>query len=311
MRLLPLLLLLILLFNSCTDSSLPGETGTGTKDSVTSFVTEFSGGDQTDTSINGKLDLAHIPPYQNKAYVEINGNVPYFTEEEQTTKSYETYGKLDSLGRCGVAMACIGKDLMPMGPRGDISSVKPTGWKQNQYSFVSGGALYNRCHLIAFQLTGENANKENLITGTRYMNEAMIPFENMVADYIKETGNHVMYRVTPVFEGKNLLASGVLIEAMSVEDNGEGVSFCVWCYNVQPGVILDYRDGSNHAMDTAVTTAPIGADVTYILNTSSKKFHYPSCSSVPTISEKNKRNYTGTREELIADGYSPCGSCKP
>ncbi len=194
------------------------------------------------------IDLDSIPEFGNTPYVEINGNVPFFTEEDMTTDSYETYAPLDTLKRCGETMACIGRDLMPTEDRESISSVEPSGWVNKEYDFVDGGWLYNRCHLIGFQLTGENANKENLITGTRYMNvEGMLPFENMVADYIKDTGNHVLYRVTPIFQGSELVARGVLMEAKSVEDNGDGILFCVYVYNNQPGVEIDYLTGESKA----------------------------------------------------------------
>lgn len=192
-------------------------------------------------------DLSNIPDYDGtSAYAAIDRNQPSFTEEEYTTDSDEYYSELDSLGRCGVAEACVGVDLMPTEERESISKVKPTGWVQHQYDFVDGGNLYNRCHLIGFQLTGENANEKNLITGTRYMNvEGMLPFENQVADYVASTGNHVLYRVTPAFAGTELVARGVEMEAYSVEDQGRGVCFHVYCYNVQPGVEIDYATGEN------------------------------------------------------------------
>lgn len=187
-----------------------------------------------------------IPPYSGEAYIAINGNVPFFVEEEITAESYEEYAELDELGRCGVTVACIGIDIMPTEDRGDIGSVKPSGWKSVKYDIVEGKYLYNRCHLIGFQLAGENANKRNLITGTRYLNiEGMLPFENLVADYVKETENHVLYRVTPIFEGDDLVAQGVVMEGYSVEDEGEGVCFCVFAYNVQPGITIDYATGDS------------------------------------------------------------------
>lgn len=192
--------------------------------------------------------LEEIPAYSGSTYVEINGNVPGFTEEDLTTEAFETYSELDELGRCGVAYANICRELMPTGKREDIYMVKPTGWHSSRYDSVDGESLYNRSHLIAFQLAGENANEKNLITGTRYMNaEGMIPFENLVADYVKETGNHVLYRVTPVFQGTELVARGVQMEAMSVEDKGAGVSYNVYLYNVQPGIWIDYATGDNWA----------------------------------------------------------------
>lgn len=185
-----------------------------------------------------------IPEYSGEPYSIINNNIPFFTET--TTECFEEYPELDSLGRCGAAYACVGIDTMPTEERESISEVKPSGWHNKPYDFVDGGYVYNRCHLIGFQLTGENANERNLVTGTRYMNvKGMLPFENEVADYIASTGNHVMYRVTPVFEGDNLVCSGVLMEAYSVEDDGAGVQFCVFCFNVQPGVSIDYKTGEN------------------------------------------------------------------
>lgn len=262
------------------------------------------------------VSLEEVPAYSGSPYVELDGNQPGFSLEERTTDSFETYSTLDALGRCGPAYACIGQDLMPTEDRESISSVRPTGWVQAEYDFVEGGSLYNRCHLIGFQLTGENANEENLITGTRYMNvEGMLPFENMVADYIKETGNHVLYRAIPIFEGENLVASGVVMEALSVEDEGEGVCFHVYVYNVQPGVEIDYATGESwETGDSAFSALESQAEeqeTDYVLNTSSKKFHRPDCPSVDSMSGKNRQEYHGTREELIAQGYEPCGSCNP
>ena len=262
------------------------------------------------------VSLEEVPAYSGSPYVELDGNLPGFSLEERTTDSFETYSTLDALGRCGPAYACIGQDLMPTEDRESISSVHPTGWVQAEYSFVDGGSLYNRCHLIGFQLTGENANEENLITGTRYMNvEGMLPFENMVADYIKETGNHVLYRAAPIFEGENLVASGVVMEALSVEDEGEGVCFHVYVYNVQPGVEIDYATGESwetrDSASSALESQAEEQETDYVLNTSSKKFHLPDCSSVDSMSGKNRQEYHGTREELIAQGYEPCGSCHP
>ena len=194
----------------------------------------------------GAESVEEIPEFSGAAYVAVNGNVPFFMPEEITDESFEYYAELDSLGRCGVTMACIGVDIMPTEDRGEIGSVKPTGWQSVKYDCVDGKYLYNRCHLIGFQLAGENANKRNLITGTRYLNiEGMLPFENLVADYVQETKNHVLYRVTPIFDGENLVAHGVLMEGWSVEDEGEGVCFCVYAYNAQPGIIIDYKTGNS------------------------------------------------------------------
>lgn len=196
-----------------------------------------------------------VPEYSSSSYISLNDNNPEFKEEDLSVKSYEYYSPLDELGRCGVAVACVGKDLMPTEERGAIGQVKPTGWHTVKYDFVDGKYLYNRCHLIGYQLSGENANERNLITGTRYLNvQGMLPFENMVADYVKETNNHVMYRVTPVFEGDNLLAKGVKIEAYSVEDKGAGICFNVFCYNIQPGVYINYATGDSHPDNTGEMT---------------------------------------------------------
>ena len=190
--------------------------------------------------------LSGIPEFSGSPYVEINNNEPFFEKSDFTTESFENYSELDSLGRCGVATACVGTDLMPAEERGSIGMIKPTGWHTVKYDCIFGKYLYNRCHLIGYQLSGENANEKNLITGTRYMNiDGMLPFENMVADYVKETGNHVLYRVTPFFDGKNLLASGVEIEACSVEEGGEGICFNVFVYNAQPRIEIDYATGES------------------------------------------------------------------
>ena len=261
------------------------------------------------------LTLDAIPEYSGETYVHINGGIPHFTENQITDSSYEYYSDLDSLGRCGIAVACIGKDIMPTEARGDIGSVTPSGWHSVKYDIVSGKYLYNRSHLIGWQLTGENANEKNLITGTKTLNSyGMLPFENMIADYIKETGNHVMMRVTPIYDGENLLASGVQMEAYSVEDDGEGICINVFIYNNEPGIVINYKDGSSaleNAPDTPDTPDPPSEAQKYILNTNTKKFHKEGCKSAEKISDKNRGEHYGTREELIADGYSPCGNCDP
>ena len=257
-----------------------------------------------------------VPAFSGEKYVEVNGNVPYFTEKDYTTTSYEYYSPLDSLGRCGIAMACVGRDLMPTptDTRGDLHT-NPTGWVQATYDSLNLQYLYNRSHLIGWQLTGENDNKQNLITGTRFFNQlGMLPFENMVADYIEETGNHVLYRVTPLFVGNELVARGVLMEAWSVEDNGDGICFNVFIYNAQPSIVIDYATG-NSRLENEETTAPPAPEVTpecdYIANKSSKTFHEPDCRHVSNMKEENKIYYTATREEMIQKGYIPCGTCKP
>ena len=254
--------------------------------------------------------LSQIPAYSGEAFVVLNDNAPTFTQEDMTTESYEFYEDLDALNRCTYTMACIGRDLMPTEDRGNIGQVKPTGWVTAKYDFVDGKYLYNRCHLIGFQLTGENANERNLITGTRYMNvDGMLPFENMVADYIKETGNHVLYRVVPVFEEDNMVADGVTMEAWSVEDNGEGICFCVFVYNVQPGVEIDYATGESRLAD------PVAAEgentETFVVNTSSGKFHQYSCGQWQSIKEENRQTFETTRSQMLAWNFEPAGCCKP
>lgn len=262
------------------------------------------------TVSGGDFDLSQIAVYDESPYTVVNNNIPFFEPEELSAKSFEAYSPLDLLGRCGTCIASVGQDIMPTEERENINAVKPTAWHSVQYKNVDGGHLYNRCHLLGFQLTAENANEKNLITGTRYMNvEGMLPFENLVADYVKETGNHVMYRVTPIFEGNNLLASGVLMEAYSVEDDGRGVCFCVYCYNVQPGILLNYADGSNSIAQT--TPDVTVGDQSYILNTKSKRFHLPTCSGVANMSPKNKETSHFTRDSLLQQGYRPCNTCDP
>ena len=210
-------------------------------------------------------NIDEIPPYTGAPYVVINQNIPSFDNEKLPTHSYEDFGKLDTLKRCVSVEANIGRDLMPTADRKSISHIKPTGWHSVRYDNVDGKSLYNRCHLIGFQLTGENDNDRNLITGTRYLNvEGMLPFEDMVADYVKETGNHVFYRVTPIFEGNNLIASGVQMEGKSVEDNGEGIMYNVYCYNVQPDIAINYQTGKSEYKKGAdrLSTSGIPAQTT-------------------------------------------------
>ena len=345
-----------------------------------------------------KITLSNLPAYSGEAYVELNNNLPGFKKSELTKKAFEKYSDLDDLGRCGAAYANVCKETMPTEERGAIGMIKPSGWHTVKYDNVDGKYLYNRCHLIGYQLTGENANEQNLITGTRYMNvEGMLPFENMVADYVEDTNNHVLYRVTPIFKDDNLLASGVQMEAYSVEDKGKGICFNVYCYNVQPGITINYADGSSKLSDGTITSVTLNyakyslkvgqsktlvatvtpasskeivkwyssnnkvatvsskgkvtakkagtvtitvktsnglkatckvtvkgktdtaatnsnsssGKCTYVLNTNTKKFHLPSCSSVDDMKDKNKKEVSCSREEVIDMGYSPCGRCHP
>ena len=265
--------------------------------------------------LQAALSLEDVPPFSGEPYVVLQDNQPGFSQEDFTTDSFETYSSLDLLGRCGTAYANIGLDLMPTEERDSIGQVKPSGWQTVKYDIVDGKYLYNRCHLIGYQLSGENANEQNLITGTRYLNvEGMLPFENMVADYVQETGNHVLYRVTPIFQGTELVARGVQMEAESVEDQGEGICFNVYVYNDQPGITIDYATGASSLEGDALpedSTQKVPEDTLYILNTSSGKFHLPSSSGAASMKEENRQAFSGSREELIAQGYSPCGQCKP
>lgn len=265
-----------------------------------------------------------IPGYDGEAWSVVNDNVPYFADNEKVPAVFENYSELDELGRCGQAYALICQELMPTEERGEIGQVKPSGWHTAKYpDLISDLYLYNRCHLIGFQLAGENANERNLITGTRYLNiTGMLPFENEVADHVHDTGHHVLYRVTPIFIGNELVCRGVEMEGFCVEDNGVsndgGVSFHVFAYNIQPGIEIDYATGESWVADGAKTeaaeetTAEADPEAReYALNINSMKFHYPDCKSVSQANPKNIKYWTCTRQELIEDGYSPCGVCNP
>lgn len=251
--------------------------------------------------------MSMVPSYKGQPYVKINNNKPFFKEYEIIEGSFEFYADLDSYGRCDVAMASVGTDIMPTEKRKSISSVIPTGWKNESYSFVDGGYVYNRCHLIGFQLTGENANERNLITGTRYLNvEGMLPFENMIRDYIDKTDNNVVYRSTPVFTEDNLVADGVLLEAYSVEDNGKGLTFCVYCYNVQPDIFIDYATGANSLMveSPPAANSQQGTDISSVIyrTPSGKRYHLDAdCGG--------KNSYEITMEKARAAGLTPCSKC--
>lgn len=311
-------LLWVLLLAGCAATE-PAEELSRDKTEITSPAKEDTSQPGAAETGEEVVTLSNIPAYSGQVYTILNDNKPVFNS--MTTESYEFYSELDELGRCGVTEACIGRDIMPTEPRGEIGHIKPTGWQTAKYdkSVIKDMYLYNRCHLIGFQLTGENDNVRNLITGTRYMNmDGMAPFENDTAAYIKETGNHVMYRVTPVFSGDNLVADGVQMEAMSVEDNGAGICFNVFIYNVQPGITIDYATGNNALATAVVTTAPKpttapgqGVVKEYVLNTNTKKFHEPSCNSAKKIIDANRQDYTGTREELLEKGYDACKQCNP
>ena len=259
--------------------------------------------------------LDSLPPYSGEPAVTLDENRPDFPDTDKTSQAFERYSQLDYFGRCGPAYANVGPETMPTGERESIWEVKPSGWQTAKYDFVDGNSLYNRCHLIGWQLTGENANELNLITGTRYFNvQGMLPYENQVADYVKKTGNHVLYRVTPLYHEGDLVAHGVEMEALSVEDGGTGVCFHVYAYNVQPGVVIDYATGlswlEGEDPPGPETPAPEGGP-SYVLNTGSMRFHLPSCSGAKDMKPDNRRDYTGSRQALLDEGYVPCGTCKP
>lgn len=256
-----------------------------------------------------QIDLNAIPVWDGQPYVVVDGNEPGFTEDDLTTDAFEQYSALDDLGRCGTAYACVSQALLADEDRGSLASITPTGWVNREYDFIDGNYLYNRCHLLGFQLTGNSASKRNLITGTRYLNiQGMLPFENQVADHVRDNAHHVLYRVTPVFQGAELVCRGVQMECYCVEcGNDDPFMFHVFCYNVQPGVEIDYATGES-------TFSEVGLDSekkTYVLNKSTKKFHDPQCASAASISDKNRDEVECTREELIYRGYEPCGVCKP
>ncbi len=300
-------------------------------------------GENRPVTDDGVLSYRDVPAFEGNPYVYVNDGEPTFTDEQRAAEpGHEHYGELDELGRCTAAFAVVGPETQPTEKRGSIGEVRPSGWQMAKYDFVEGKYLFNRCHLLGYQLTGENANERNLITGTRYLNvQGMLPFENAVADYVDATGNHVLMAVMPVFEGSELVARGVHMMAESVEDGGEGVAFNVFCYNVQPGVVIDYGTGESmleedatplpdvsgaesapdpasegagagEASEKGATGSAEGKGTTeYVLNTNSKKFHLPSCSSVDQMSPKNREDVEDTRENLIAKGYDPCKRCNP
>ena len=324
------LLAIATIFTGCASTDLSGTEGAGHAAGAVVADEDSSGalgskdkvdGPQEDlVNNNSYVSLDAIPAYDGKAYVAVNNNEPFFTDSDMTTTAFENYSDLDSLGRCGVAYANICKDIMPTEERGKIGMIKPSGWHTVKYDVIKDRYLYNRCHLIGYQLAGENANPKNLITGTRYLNvEGMLPFENLVADYVNNTGNHVLYRVTPMFSGSNLVANGVLIEAKSVEDNGGGILFNVYCYNVQPGVGINYENGDNW-LDGTTGSASSGSDTSATENSAAdssnsetmvhitatgKKYHRAGCRTL------KKSDTEVTLDEAKSMGLSPCGICNP
>lgn len=344
----------------CSISISDSSAGTGSSISSTD-------GSSGEGARSAQATIADIPAYTGALCIDINHGMPGFTAQDEARGTFMQFSDLDFEGRCGTAFARIGPDTVSNEKRGDISQVRPSGWVQRKYSFVDDGMLYNRSHLIAHQLCGENANEKNLITGTRTFNAVgMLYYEELVGDYVHSTGNHVLYRVTPLFAANDLVARGVQMEAKSVEDNGEAIQFNVFVYNVEPGVAIDYVTGESwESSETPQVTSKGSATITtaaaaradkaaagsangskadggsdagssgndagdgdgagsnstssqgaseqqdYILNVKNKKFHKPDCSAASDISSANKQDFTGTRDQLIARGYSPCGICKP
>ena len=337
-----------------------GDNAAGSGSSISST---YGGSDATGSgdARSAQATIADVPAYNGALCIDINHGEPGFTAQDEARGTFMQFSELDFEGRCGTAFARIGPDTISNEKRGDISQVHPSGWVQRKYSFVDDGMLYNRSHLIAHQLCGENANEKNLITGTRTFNAVgMLYYEELVGDYVRNTGNHVLYRVTPLFAANDLVARGVQMEAKSVEDNGEAIQFNVFVYNVEPGVAIDYVTGESwESSETPQVTSKGSATITtaaaaradkaaagsangskadgsssgsgaasgngsnssnnqgtseqqdYILNVKNKKFHKPDCSAASDISSANKQDFTGTRDQLIARGYSPCGICKP
>ena len=341
-----------------------GDNAAGSGSSISSSDGNAGTYGDSDDARSAQATIADIPAYTGALCIDINHGEPGFTAQDEARETFMQFSDLDFEGRCGTAFARIGPDTVSSEMRGDISQVHPSGWVQRKYSFVDDGMLYNRSHLIAHQLCGENANEKNLITGTRTFNAVgMLYYEELMGDYVRSTGNHVLYRVTPLFAANDLVARGVQMEAKSVEDNGEAIQFNVFVYNVEPGVAIDYVTGESwESSETPQVTSKGSATITtaaaaradkatagrsasngsgsgsgsgtasgnggsssggtggnqgvseqqdYILNVKNKKFHKPDCSATSNISSANKQDFTGTRDQLIAKGYSPCGICKP
>ncbi len=351
--LIALLLAACLALGGCSANGSGSTTGSDQESGGTGIRTTETASTETSAT---RATIADIPQYSGALCIDINDGQPGFTEDDVNRGAFMQFSDLDFEGRCGEAFARIGTDTVSSEARGDISRVHPSGWVQHKYDFVDDGVLYNRCHLIAHQLCGENANEKNLITGTRTFNVVgMLYYEELVGNYVRSTGNHVLYRVTPLFAANDLVARGVQMEAESIEDGGEAIRFNVFVYNVEPGVEIDYVTGeswesdatpkvtskgeatktSAKASDAALTSTDAGtssesairsnsestdadtassassAQQDYVLNVKNKKFHKPSCTAANEIASANKQDFTGTREELIERGYSPCGQCKP
>ena len=363
-----LLLAFALTFSGFGCAGIAAPDGTSTGGNAPAASQPQNNGEVDNATDSARATIADIPAYSGALCININGGVPGFTAQDEARGAFMQFSELDFEGRCGEVFARIGTDTVSNDKRGDISSVHPSGWVQRKYSFVDDGMLYNRCHLIAHQLCGEDANERNLITGTRTFNViGMLYYEELVGDYVRATGNHVLYRVTPLFAANDLVARGVQMEAKSIEDNGEAVQFNVFVYNVEPGVAIDYVTGeSQESADTPAVASKGEATITtaaaaraaqatgesgassstgnagessdagasdsgsgstsanasdtasssaeqhdYILNVKNKKFHLPTCSAANDIAAANRQDFTGTRDELIAKGYSPCGICNP
>lgn len=326
---------LILSAAAITGCSTPDPKNDGSPADTASLITDKA--DSFAEPVSAEVEAEALPQYTGESSAVLHEDVPLFTEEDKRSITGVVYSNLDELGRCGPAYGRIGPETIPSVQRGTIGDVKPSGWHTVRYdNLIEDRYLYNRCHLIAYQLAGANAEERNLITGTRYLNiNGMLPIENKVLDYINGTGNHVLYRVTPVFEGDNLVASGVVMEAWSVEDKGKSIQLCRYLFNVQPGVVIDYSTGDSYeenrysldfpesefeiiqnesdtrSISRQMPVTESTDDITYVLNINTMRFHKPTCPSVEDMKEKNRKYSYSTREELIEQGYKPCGSCNP
>lgn len=319
-RILPLLLALLLSLsilpgcseNTQTESAQSTESTSNAEVEQTASTYESAPEEAEPSSNTATVKESQIPDYTGSPYTVVENNNPNLGASDAKGVT-EDYSSLDTLGRCGVVMAVVSPKTMPTEERGSIGMVKPSGWHTIRYDdLVDGKYLYNRCHLLGYQLTGENANRKNLVTGTRYMNvDGMLPFENQVADYVEQTGDSVLMKVTPVFVDDELVARGVQMEALSLDDDGKGVRFNVFCHNVQPGVSIDYETGESWRTNQPEPDTSDSQKMNYVLNTSSKKFHLPGCRSINLMADHNKQNFTGTKDELTSQGYDPCGNCNP
>lgn len=299
--------LLIALLLSLTFTGCVSNTEVNTNETVQENIEQ-----EIESSQDASFSKTDLPEFEGQSFIIINNDIPYFTEEKLSEEPFIRLSELDDLGRCGTAYMCAGPETLPTEERGEIGHVKPSGWNQEKYPELieKPGYLYNRGHLLMYALSGLNDDERNLITSTRYLNiEGMLENEDQVLDYINQTGEHVLYRVTPMYDGNNLVASGVLIEAKSVES--DGLALCRYAFNAQPGIEINYADGSSWVSGEVPNEDPIAEEITYVGNKNTKIFHRSDCDSVLDMKPKNKVMFTDAREDIISDGYSPCKRCNP